>query len=102
MNTSDAVLPLLQTVPYFADLDPATLKTIAECCRPRVVAAGQVVFMEGDPCLDFYILESGRVKFYRVNAEGREQILKVFDRPGDTFCLASAFGAGKHIVSMTS
>jgi len=34
-----------------------------------------------------------------MNAEGREQILKVFERPGDTFCIASAFGTERHIVS---
>jgi CRP-like cAMP-binding protein len=40
------------------------------------------------------------VHFYRVNVEGREQVLKVFDSRGDTFCIASAFSAGKHIVSV--
>lgn len=99
MNTRDAVLPLLKTVPYFADLDPAVLNSIAVRCRPKVIPAGQLVFMKGDPCLDLCILESGRVKFYRVNAEGREQVLKVFDCPGDTFCIASAFSTGRHIVS---
>ncbi len=34
-----------------------------------------------------------------MNAEGREQILKVFERPGDIFCIASAFSTGIHIVS---
>lgn len=56
--------------------------------------------MEGDPCLDLCILESGRVEFYRVSVKGREQVLKVFDRPGDTFCIASAFTTGRHIVSV--
>ena len=55
--------------------------------------------MEGDPCRNLCILESGRVKFFRMNAEGREQILKVFERPGDMFCIASAFSTGMHIVS---
>ena len=55
--------------------------------------------MEGDLCRHLYILESGRVKFFRTSAEGREQILKVFDRPGDTFCIPSAFCTGRHIVS---
>src|SRR3989442_7722924 len=48
--------------------------------------------MEGEPW----------VKCYRANAAGREQILKVFDRRGDTFCMTSAFKAGKHIVSATT
>jgi CRP/FNR family transcriptional regulator len=100
MTIRDTVFPLLKTVPYFAGLDPAVLNTIAARCRSKVIPAGQAVFMEGDPCLDLCILESGRVKFYRVNSEGREQVLKVFDRPGDTFCIASAFTTGRHIVSV--
>ena len=44
-------------------------------------------------------MESGRVKFFRVNAEGREQILKIFEQPGDIFCIASAFSTRRHIVS---
>ncbi len=39
--------------------------------------------MEGDLCRHLYIFESRRVKFYQTSAEGREQILKVFDCPGD-------------------
>ena len=99
MNTGDAVLPILKTVPYFAELDPAVLQTIAVRCRSKLIPAGQHVFMEGDPCLDLCILESGRVKFYRANAAGREQVLRVFDCAGDTFCICSAFSTGWHIVS---
>ncbi len=99
MNTADTMLPLLRSVAHFAGLDPAVLKTIAVRCRPKLIPAGQHVFMEGEPCVDLYVLESGRVKFYRVNVEGREQVLKVFDCPGDTFCIASAFSTGRHIVS---
>jgi CRP-like cAMP-binding protein len=46
-----------------------------------------------------YILVAGRVKCYRANPEGREQILKVFERPGDIFCTTSAFSTGSHIVT---
>jgi CRP/FNR family transcriptional regulator len=83
----------------FADLDPVALRTIAARCRPKVFVAGQLIFMEGDPCRNLCILETGRVHFFRMNAEGREQILKVFERPGDMFCIASAFSTRRHIVS---
>lgn len=99
MNTRDAMVPLLKTVPYFAGLNPNVLNTIAARCQSKSFQAGQFVFMEGDPCRHLYILESGRVHFYRTSVEGREQILKVFDRPGDTFCIPSAFKTGRHIVS---
>ncbi len=99
MTMDGAILPLLRSVAHFAGLEPAVLNTIAARCRPKAIPAGRHVFMEGEPCLDLYVLESGRVRFYRVNPEGREQVLKVFDRPGDTFCIASAFSTGRHIVS---
>ena len=83
----------------FADLDPMVLRTIATRCQSKTFLADQMVFMEGDPCWSLYILESGRVNFFRTNAEGREQILKVFERQGDMFCIASAFNTKIHIVS---
>jgi CRP/FNR family transcriptional regulator len=99
MTPRNPALALLATLPYFASVEPQVLQTIAARCRLKVIPANRAIFTEGDACLDLCILESGRVKFYRVNTEGREQVLKVFDRRGDAFCLASAFSAGKHIVS---
>lgn len=94
------MLALLRKVPYFADLETEVLSTVAARCRPKTLGTGQIIFLEGTPSLDLCILESGRVKFYRGSAEGREQVLKVFDNAGDTFCIASAFAAKKHIVSV--
>lgn len=102
MNTNEKTLQLLRTVSCFADLAPTVLATIADRCQSRSFRAEQFVFMEGDLCQHLYILESGRVKFYRTSAEGREQILKVFDCPGDTFCISSAFRTGRHIVSASA
>ena len=75
------------------------LATVADRCRPKLLREGQFVFAEGDPCRDLYILAAGSVKFYRASAEGREQTLKLFERPGDTFCIPSAFSTGRHIVT---
>lgn len=99
MKTHDATIQLLKAVPYFADLDGTVLAPAADRCRSKLLREDQFVFVEGDPCQDLYILASGRVKFYRASAEGREQVLKVFDRPGDTFCITSAFSTGRHIVT---
>jgi CRP/FNR family transcriptional regulator len=99
MPTRDAIFSLMAASPQFADLDRAALRTFAARSRPRGFVAGQLIFMEGDPCRNLCILETGRVKFFRMNAEGREQILKVFERPGDMFCIASAFSTRRHIVS---
>jgi CRP-like cAMP-binding protein len=87
LNMRDAIFSLVEAAPQFAGLDPKALRTIAARCRPKVFLTGQLVFMEGDPCHDLCILESGRVKFFRMNAKRREQVLKVFERPGDLFCI---------------
>jgi CRP/FNR family transcriptional regulator len=99
MPARDAIYSLMAGSSQFADLDPTALRSLAGRCRPKTFGAGQLIFMEGDRCRDLCILESGRVKFFRMNREGREQVLKVFERPGDIFCIASAFSTGSHIVS---
>lgn len=98
--TRQAVVSILRRVPYFGAVDQAALTVLAGQCRPRLCSAGEIIFMEGEPCLDLCILESERVMFYRLNVEGREQVLKVFEHPGDTFCIPSAFSEGRHIVSV--
>jgi CRP-like cAMP-binding protein len=83
----------------FAGIETATMKTMGARCRPQSRQPGESLFLEGDPCRDLYILVAGRVKCFRASPEGREQILKIFERPGDLFCTTSAFSTGSHIVS---
>lgn len=64
-----------------------------------VVATWRALFLEGEPCRDLHILVSGRVKCFRASPEGREQILKIFERSGDMFCTTSAFSTGSHIIT---
>jgi CRP-like cAMP-binding protein len=83
----------------FSTVESATRRIVAAHCRSVSRHAGEAIFEEGDPCRDLYILVAGRVKCVRANAEGREQILKVFEKPGDIFCATSAFSTGSHIVT---
>jgi CRP/FNR family transcriptional regulator len=99
MKKHEASIQHLNTVPYPTGLDPTVLATIAARCQRKWFRRGQIVFMEGESCRHLYTLESGRVRCCRANADGREQIVKVFDRPGDTFCIPSAFNTGRHIVT---
>jgi len=89
----------LKSHPPFAGVETAAMKTIASRCRPKSRQPGESLFLEGDPCRDLYILVAGRVKCFRANLEGREQILKIFEQPGDIFCTTSAFSSGSHIVT---
>jgi CRP/FNR family transcriptional regulator, cyclic AMP receptor protein len=83
----------------FVGLEPSAMKLIASRSWLRSRQPGESLFREGEPCRDVYILVAGRVKCVRASPEGREQILKIFERPGDIFCTTSAFSTGSHIVT---
>ena len=99
MDTPPDATSFLKSSPHFAGLQTATMKRIATRCRLKTRQAGEHLFVEGDPGRDLYILVSGRVKCLRASPKGREQILKIFERPGDMFCTTSAFNTGTHIVT---
>jgi CRP-like cAMP-binding protein len=92
-------LSFLTEHPPFAELDSASVKALASRCRRRSWRPGETLFLEGQPCRDLHILVSGRVKCFRSSREGREQILRIFERPGDMFCTTSAFSTGSHIIT---
>ena len=85
MEHRDMPTGALESTPVFRDFSPATLAALAAGSRHREVSRNALVFDEGDTCRWVYVLESGSC--YRANADGREQILRVFERPGDTFAL---------------
>ena len=82
METPSEAIRFLSSLPHFAGLPKATMKTMATHCRLKIREAGENLFVEGDPCRDLYILVSGRVKCLRASPEGREQILKSSNAPG--------------------
>lgn len=99
MNKDAGAIRFLTSLSCFRGVGPTILREVASRCRPVSLSPSQSVFTEGDPCRHLYILVAGRVKCYRANPEGREQILRVFDQPGDIFCTTSAFSTGAHIVT---
>jgi MFS family permease len=54
-------LELLEGSPIFAALPPPALEALAARLEPRRVGAGEVVFNQGDPGDDFYLIDEGRV-----------------------------------------
>ena len=99
MHTHPHAIPFLTAHCLFAGVNATAITTIASRRRPMSRRSGESLFREGDPCRDLYLLVTGRVKCFRASPEGREQILKIFERPGDVFCTTSAFSTGSHIVT---
>jgi CRP/FNR family transcriptional regulator len=89
---------LLRRIPIFAELDDAALDRLAARCVARSVPARTVLFTAGEPCRGLYIVESGRVRIYRLSAEGREQVLHI-EGPGRPVAELPLFDGGAYPAS---
>ncbi len=72
-----SLLEALRQVPYFAVLDDPVLREVIRSVREVKYEAGEAVVLEGEPCKGLYVVVSGRVKVYKVNADGKEQVIKL-------------------------
>lgn len=61
----------------FSTLKEEAFKKISEIIVTRKYKKGQVLFFEGDVEDKLYIVNKGKIKVYRYNKEGREQILYI-------------------------
>jgi CRP/FNR family transcriptional regulator, dissimilatory nitrate respiration regulator len=52
---------------------------------------GQIIFTEGDAGNGFYIVETGKIKVFKLSFEGKEHILHIYG-PGHTFGEVPVFG----------
>ncbi len=95
----DAVQETLRKTPYFADLAPPQVTTIARAVVRRKYERGEFVFHEGDTCMGLYVVESGRVRVFKVSPEGREQVLLVAEA-GEAFNEVAVFDDGPNPASV--
>lgn len=93
-----ASFAVLARVPIFADLSEEELRALAQRTAPRHLAAGELLFSEGQPCEGFYVVESGEMKIFKTGASGREQILTI-ERAGDSVAELPVFDGGPYPAS---
>lgn len=91
-------IPLLRALPIFAELSEPDLAQLAGRCVKRTVGAGHVLFTTGDDCLGLHVVESGRVRVYRLSPDGREQVLQL-EGPGRAVGELPLFDGGQHPAS---
>jgi CRP/FNR family transcriptional regulator len=81
----------IAAIPLFEGLPREQLKALAGICLLRTYRKGQLVFAEGDEGTGFYIVQSGRVRIFKLSPEsGKEQILHMLG-PGETFGEVAVF-----------
>lgn len=57
----DTIVALLARHPFFADMEPAHLRTLAGCATERTFAPGEFILREGEHAATFYLVLHGRV-----------------------------------------
>ena len=97
LSPSD-VRALLRGLPILAEVDAAAVDRLAERCVTRSVGAGHLLFRAGDPCRGLYVVAEGRVRIFRVNKDGREQVLHV-EVPGRPVAELPLFDGGAYPAS---
>jgi len=80
----------ISTIPLFEGLPDDQLRELASIVVDSNYQRGQTIFSEGDDGAGFYVVVSGRVKIFKLSAEGKEQILHIFD-DGEPFGEVAVF-----------
>ncbi len=88
----------LRSLPYFAELSPADLRSVRECIAARDFDKGEIVMLEGEPCRGLYLVRSGSVRVFKTSPDGREQVLRVVEA-GDSFNEVPNFDGGPNPAS---
>lgn len=68
---------LLSNIPLFQKLPEQALGMIDRILMQREFSRGENIFTEGNESSGFYIIIKGRVKVFKLSAEGKEQILHI-------------------------
>jgi len=78
------ILDVISTIPLFNGLPDDQLEAIKKIAIEKQINKGEIVVSEGDDGKGFFVIIEGRVKVFKVSAEGKEQILHIFG-PGQPF-----------------
>lgn len=73
-----------ERVPIFSALDSEELNKVVRLIVRKKYSKGEIIFLEGSNLESLIIINSGKVKAFRYNQDGKEQILYIFSN-GDFF-----------------
>lgn len=97
-NTMDTILNNLQNTEIFQETGIENIRRIAAICRRYTEPADRMLFFEGDPGRDVFILASGTVRLFKSTHDGREVVMKLI-HPGEIFAEVILFEEDTYPVS---
>jgi CRP/FNR family cyclic AMP-dependent transcriptional regulator len=75
---------LLGQVDLFRSLGPEAREAVAAAAETRQLRRGHVLFEEGDPAEELFVVESGRIAIANRSVDGRESVFALMES-GDVF-----------------
>lgn len=82
----------IEHVPIFASLNQKERMEIVEISSSRSFDKGETIYRAGDEGGTLFVLYTGRAKLFRLNASGKEQLLRLVE-PGDFIGELSLFSS---------
>lgn len=81
------------SIAYFEGIQDDELAYVAQHSTAHTYGMGEMIFFEGDPASGLWVVDSGHVKIFKLNADGGEHILHLCG-PGKTFNDIAALDGG--------
>ncbi|WP_013323881.1 Crp/Fnr family transcriptional regulator [Gloeothece verrucosa] len=75
----DQLEDFLGTTQMFKGLPAEQLSLLAKITKVQVYEKEETLFSQGDEGTGFFIVKSGKIKVFQLSAEGKEQILHLFE-----------------------
>lgn len=89
----DKIKNLLKSVTIFKELNNEEIEHIVDIAQPRTFARQSHVFMQGDELDRVFFIYKGKVKIYKTDIQGKEQIVSIL-KDGDMFPHVGFFRKG--------
>ncbi|RHW41293.1 Crp/Fnr family transcriptional regulator [Neobacillus notoginsengisoli] len=90
-----AIRDLLSRFTIFKELDEYELEKISDISLTREFKKGAHVFMQGEPLKNVYFVYRGKIKIYKSDSSGKEQIVSI-QKKGDMFPHVGFFRRGDY------
>lgn len=91
-QSSKSYASCIDCVPIFAGLSREEKMEITEIASSRRFEKGETIYRAGDEGGKLFVIYAGRVKLFRLNANGKEQVLRVVG-PGEFIGELSLFSS---------
>jgi CRP-like cAMP-binding protein len=78
------------SIPLFNGLAEEQLQELATIVVDREFRRGQTIFLEGEEGNGFYVVNTGKVKIFKLSPDGKEQIIHIFGS-GEPFAEVPVF-----------